>query len=74
MFVDRQLKGPYSQWNHTHSFTDLKGGTLMRDEVIYKLPLGTLGLIVAGFFVRKDVESIFGYRTKIIHKMDGSFQ
>lgn len=74
MFVDRQLKGPYSQWNHTHSFTDLKGGTLMRDEVIYKLPLGTLGLIVAGFFVRKDVESIFGYRTKVIHQMDGSFQ
>lgn len=74
IFVDNQLRGPYRQWSHTHSFSDLKGGTLMQDRVIYQLPFGTLGLIVAGFFVRNDVASIFKYRTKVIHQMDGSFQ
>ncbi|MFN7825695.1 MAG: TIGR01777 family oxidoreductase [Pseudobdellovibrionaceae bacterium] len=67
-FVDTQLKGPYSLWHHTHTFTDLKGGTLMIDRVKYKLPFGFLGWVVAGWMVEKDVKNIFAYRRQIVAK------
>ena len=61
-FIDSQLKGPYRLWHHTHHFYSLAGGTLMVDEVQYKLPLGKLGLLCAGWFVSKDVRAIFRWR------------
>lgn len=66
-FVDTQEKGPYSLWHHTHTFESLGEGTLMTDRVRYKLPLGSLGNLLAGWLVRKDIESIFKYRRKVIH-------
>lgn len=65
-FTDNQLKGPYSKWVHQHDFIPCKHGTLMKDEVVYKVPMGILGRIVAGPFVKKDVTSIFEYRNEII--------
>jgi len=61
-FVDRQLKGPYKVWHHRHLFEGLGPGVLMRDIVRYKVPMGILGQLVAGSFVRGDVEKIFAYR------------
>lgn len=63
-FVDNQEKGPYSKWHHTHSFENFGKGTLMKDRVLYKLPLGILGYIVAGWFVKLDVKKIFLFRRK----------
>jgi uncharacterized protein (TIGR01777 family) len=67
-FVDTQLKGPYQMWHHTHTFEDLAGGTLMLDYVRFKLPLGYLGWLFGGFFVRSDVLKIFSYRREMIFK------
>jgi uncharacterized protein (TIGR01777 family) len=47
-FVDEQLKGPYKKWHHVHDFIPLGGGTLIRDRVTYKLPLGFLGDTLVG--------------------------
>ncbi len=58
-FVDRQLKGPYRQWVHEHSFEEKDGGTLCRDRVDYAVPGGAL---VNRIFVQRDVETIFAYR------------
>lgn len=69
-FVDTQLKGPYRYWHHTHTFIPVKGGTLMRDRVKYRLPAGSLGRLVAGRWVSKDVEKIFNFR---FHKVDELF-
>lgn len=63
-FVDFQKKGPYSLWHHRHKFESLGRGTLMTDQVRYKLPLGILGRMVAGALVSKDVNSIFDFRMK----------
>ncbi len=61
-FVDRQIKGPYRLWHHTHEFEARDGGTIVRDIVRYDLPLGLLGRAVAGGLVRRDVDEIFRYR------------
>lgn len=61
-FVDLQLKGPYQKWHHTHEFVAFGGGTLLRDRVLFRLPLGFLGSLIVGSKVQKDVLRIFAYR------------
>ena len=39
-FVDRQLRGPYRLWEHTHELEPVAGGTLIRDRVRYRTPVG----------------------------------
>lgn len=73
LFVDTQIKGPYQNWYHEHSFIKLKKGVLLIDRVYYKLPMGSLGQLVAGSWVDSDVEKIFAYRRKIIRQKFGSF-
>jgi ligand-binding SRPBCC domain-containing protein len=58
-FVDEQLRGPYRQWLHEHTFAEQNGGTLARDVVRYAVPGGAL---VNWLFVRRDVERIFAHR------------
>jgi uncharacterized protein (TIGR01777 family) len=68
-FVDTQRKGPYAYWRHAHEFIPLANGTLMRDVVHYRLPLGWLGSVVAGWKVESQVDRIFAYRsTKIAER------
>lgn len=61
-FVDRQLRGPYALWHHLHTFEPHAGGTLVRDRVRYRLPLGALGDLVAGRLVARDLRRIFAHR------------
>jgi ligand-binding SRPBCC domain-containing protein len=69
-FADEQLKGPYALWYHTHTFTPVDGGTLMRDVVRYRLPLGLLGL--PGLpLVRMQIKQIFDYRQAVISQIVG---
>lgn len=67
-FIDEQVKGPYSKWVHTHDFYPTKSGTLISDEVVYRLPFGCIGQFFAGDFVRRDLRNIFNFRQKIIHQ------
>jgi ligand-binding SRPBCC domain-containing protein len=62
-FVDRQLRGPYRFWHHTHTFTAAEGGTVVEDTVRYQ-PIG--GSLVHRLFVRRDLERIFTYRQQRI--------
>ena len=36
-FRDIQLNGPYSKWDHTHTFQECKNGTIMIDKMIMAL-------------------------------------
>lgn len=69
-FVDTQIKGPYAYWRHTHKFRSVRNGTLMVDEVRYRVPLGALGRLVAGGFVRQDVSKIFAFRRRVIANLN----
>ncbi len=75
-FVDNQLRGPYALWHHTHTFeartVNGVSGTFMRDRVRFRLPLGWLGNLVAGTFVKRDVRKIFEHRVATIERLFGS--
>jgi ligand-binding SRPBCC domain-containing protein len=61
-FVDKQVKGPYASWIHRHTFRDGKeGGTLIADDVRYRLPFHPLGE-PAYPLVRFQLGRIFRYR------------
>lgn len=69
-FVDRQLKGPYALWVHTHSFEALGADrTLMKDRVEYQLPLGFLGEIAHTLFVRETLKKIFAHRADVTARL-----
>jgi uncharacterized protein (TIGR01777 family) len=67
-FVDNQLKGPYSLWYHEHQFEAVEGGTLMKDWIRYRLPLGKLGQFTALSKVKSDIAEIFKHRRRVIAK------
>ncbi len=67
-FVDSQLSGPYRLWVHTHTFTEVPGGTRCDDEIRYAVPGGRL---IDALFVRSQVERIFVHRQKTLHELFG---
>lgn len=73
-FMDKQLKGPYALWEHTHTFTTIDGGVKMTDSVSYAMPLGWLGIFVHWILIRKKLDQIFGYREAVLRKMFGEFR
>ena len=68
-FVDEQLRGPYRQWLHTHTFETRDGGTLARDVVHYAVPFD---FVAHPLFVRRDIEKIFSFRQQALREKFGS--
>ncbi|HNQ13664.1 MAG TPA: SRPBCC family protein [Bacteroidia bacterium] len=64
-FTDVQEKGPYSLWEHTHTFEECGDSVLMKDHIRYKLPLGILGNVFH-FVVLKKLKNIFKFRKEFI--------
>ena len=71
-FIDEQVKGPYAQWIHRHRFTATpNGGTLVEDEVQFRLPFGRLGSVAAPL-VRRQLRRIFEHRRRVIGQSFGN--
>ena len=69
-FVDRQLRGPYALWHHTHAFEELEEGrTRMTDIVRYGHRFGPLGTLGERLIVKRDLERIFDYRRDSIAEL-----
>jgi ligand-binding SRPBCC domain-containing protein len=69
-FVDVQLKGPYAQWIHRHRFRADGAGTMIEDEVRWRLPVPVAGQL-AWPLVRLHLKRIFGYRERRIRELLG---
>ena len=65
-FVDEQLRGPYRQWLHEHTFTPHDDGTLARDVVRYAVPFDFL---THRWLVRPDIENIFQFRSEALRRL-----
>lgn len=68
-FTDRQVKGPYKIWEHTHTFIEMSDGIIMKDEVNYQLPFGVIGDIMHSLVVKNKIKHIFDYRRQVLHKL-----
>ncbi len=70
-FVDEQRVGPYALWHHEHRLVPIEKGVRMTDLVTYRLPLGPLGTLAHGMFVRKQLKGIFKYREQALDQKFG---
>jgi ligand-binding SRPBCC domain-containing protein len=69
-FVDTQLRGPYSLWEHTHAFeADGDGATVIHDRIRYAIPFGPIGMLANVLFVRRDLRRIFDYRAEAVERL-----
>lgn len=68
-FTDRQLKGPYKIWEHTHTFKQVNDGVRMQDVIRYELPFGVIGDIAQRLLVKNKIENIFIYRKNSLEQM-----
>ena len=68
-FVDTMLEGPFKVWHHLHRFEEQNGGTLLIDDLHYKIPLEPISKIVHPFLVKRELESMFAHRKQIINEL-----
>lgn len=73
-FIDEQRFGPYTLWHHQHHFREIPGGVEMTDIVHYKIPLGFLGRIAQGLFVKNKLRKIFDFRYRKVEELFGKWE
>ena len=62
-FTDLQLRGPFRYWKHVHRMIPQgPRACVLEDTIEYELPLGALGRLFGGPFVRRKLKRLFAYR------------
>jgi uncharacterized protein (TIGR01777 family) len=62
-FQDRELRGPFAFWNHTHlMIPEGAEASTLEDLIEYRVPFGLPGRLFAGGLVRKRLATVFTYR------------
>jgi len=69
MFQDTLIEGPFKQWVHTHTIEPDGDGSWLIDHIDYSLPLGALGQLGGGWFVRRKLERMFEYRHAVTKRV-----
>jgi ligand-binding SRPBCC domain-containing protein len=63
LFADRQVRGPFAYWYHRQLFLDDgEGGTILRDEVDYRPPMGKLGEWLGSGVIASKLRRLFDHR------------
>ena len=66
-FCDDQVKGPFARWFHTHEVEpDGPDACYVIDDIEYALPLHVVTGPIAGWAVRRKIESVFRYRARVM--------
>ena len=58
-FTDTQIRGPYRFWEHRHGFEETSEGTMVTDDITYRVPGGAP---VNRLYVAGELRRIFAYR------------
>lgn len=70
LFADVQESGPFASWYHRHLFLDDgAGGTILRDEIEYRLPFGKAGSLAGGWLVRRKLNAMFQFRHETTRRL-----
>jgi len=64
-FADTQLSGPFASWDHRHVFQAVGSQSVLRDEVEFQLPLGSVGEALGSGIAMARIESMFAYRHRV---------
>lgn len=64
-FEDVMRRGPFARWHHKHLFFARGQQCLLRDEIAYELPLGTLGNVFGAPIARAKLERLFAFRHEV---------
>ncbi len=68
-FQDRQIKGPFRKWIHSHRFEpDGEDACLLEDHIEYKLPFHFISGFPSKKIIQKKLERIFTYRHQITQR------
>jgi ligand-binding SRPBCC domain-containing protein len=76
-FVDAQLRGPFTRWEHRHRFLEGPAsdeapdvvGTWVEDRLTYRLPLGVLGRAVHALGAGRRLRRLFDYRDRRLREL-----
>ena len=69
-FADVQRSGPFRSWHHRHEFLpNGPHGSTLRDVVHYELPLGAIGRLAGGWYVRRKLQRMFDYRHEVTKRI-----
>ena len=71
-FIDEMREGPFAEWHHEHRFEERKDGTLIRDIVHYRIPLGPLGKLFQPFLVKRQIQELFAFREQKVIQLIAS--
>ena len=68
-FHDVQISGPFRSWEHTHRMMPASDGdasaSVLEDRIEYELPLGAIGNLFGGWYVRRKLKRLFDYRHRV---------
>ena len=68
-FIDKQISGPFTIWEHEHIFEKSKNEIIAYDIVKFKLPLGILGRFLGSWLVKFQIRKIFEFRERQLNKI-----
>jgi ligand-binding SRPBCC domain-containing protein len=67
-FVDEMVRGAFARFRHEHQFLAVEGGTEMVDIFDYTSPLGLLGRLADGLFLRRYMAALLRERNAYLKR------
>ena len=67
-FEDTQVSGPFAAWHHVHRMLPSAEGSVLEDDVTFRLPLAPVSEAVGGRLALGQVERLFAYRHRVTHE------
>ena len=73
-FADEMQRGIFKSFHHRHEFEDHAGGTLMRDTMTWRAPLGPLGTLADILFLKRYMHRFLAERNAHLKHLAESTQ
>lgn len=68
-FIDVQVNGAFQSFTHTHEFTEIHYGTMMKDTFVYEAPLGIVGKMADKLFLENYMKKFIVSRSNELKKL-----